>query len=368
LKPDAPNGNKGGHNRPPLTYKDAGVDIDAGDALVEHIKPLARATNRPGVMGGLGGFGGLFDLKAAGFRDPILVSGTDGVGTKLKVAIEAGIPDTVGIDLVAMCVNDIVVQGAEPLFFLDYYASGRLDVDVGRRVVAGIAEGCRRAGCALIGGETAEMPGMYADGDYDLAGFTVGAAERDELLPRADIAAGDTVLGIASSGPHSNGYSLVRSVVARSGLAYDAPAPFAKASLGVALLEPTRIYVKQVLGVVRTTRAIKGLAHITGGGLPGNVPRCLPVGTRARLDARQWSAPPVFGWLHDVGRVPTDDMLRTFNCGLGMIAVVASSDAARVATALRDAGEIVCEIGIVERAPSEEADCIVEHADSLWRS
>ncbi len=366
--PDTPSGDKGGHNRSPLTYKDAGVDIDAGDALVEHIKPLARSTNRPGVMGGLGGFGGLFDLKAAGFRDPILVSGTDGVGTKLKVAIEAGIPDTVGIDLVAMCVNDIVVQGAEPLFFLDYYASGRLDVDVGRRVVAGIAEGCRRAGCALIGGETAEMPGMYADGDYDLAGFTVGAAERDELLPRTDIAAGDTVLGIASSGPHSNGYSLVRSVVARSGLAYDAAAPFARTSLGAALLEPTRIYVKQVLGVVRATRAIKGLAHITGGGLPGNVPRCLPNGTRARLDARQWSAPPVFGWLRDVGRVPTDDMLRTFNCGLGMIAVVASKDATSVAKALSDAGEIVREIGIVERAPGDEADCVVEHADSLWRS
>ena len=364
MKPDDP-----GHNRPPLTYKDAGVDIDAGDALVEHIKPLARATDRPGVMGALGGFGGLFDLKAAGFRDPILVSGTDGVGTKLKVAIEAGIPDTVGIDLVAMCVNDIVVQGAEALFFLDYYASGRLDVEVGRRLVAGIAEGCRRAGCALIGGETAEMPGMYADGDYDLAGFTVGAAERDDLLPRPDIAVGDVVLGIASSGAHSNGYSLVRSVVKRSGLGYDAPAPFAKGTLlGPALLEPTRIYVKQVLSVVRKSRAIKGLAHITGGGLPGNVPRCLPSGTRARLDARQWSAPPVFQWLRDVGRVPTDDMLRTFNCGLGMIAVVAQADVARVSKALADEGEIVHQIGAVERAPGDEADCVVDHADSLWRS
>ncbi len=369
MKPDAPNDSQGGHNRPPLTYKDAGVDIDAGDALVEHIKPLARATHRPGVMGALGGFGGLFDLKAAGFRDPILVSGTDGVGTKLKVAIEAGIPDTVGIDLVAMCVNDIVVQGAEALFFLDYYASGRLDVDVGRRIVAGIAEGCRRAGCALIGGETAEMPGMYVDGDYDLAGFTVGAAERDELLPRPDIAVGDAVLGIASSGVHSNGYSLVRSVVKRSGLDYGAPAPFARATLlGPALLEPTRIYVKQLLGVIRATRAIKGLAHITGGGLPGNVPRCLPAGTRARLDARQWSAPPVFQWLRDVGQVPTDDMLRTFNCGLGMIAVVARNDAARIAKALSDAGETVHEIGVVERAPGDEADCVVDHADSLWRS
>ncbi len=375
LKPDAPHDDSTdaaaearGHNRPPLTYKDAGVDIDAGDALVEHIKPLARSTNRPGVMGGLGGFGGLFDLKAAGFKDPILVSGTDGVGTKLKVAIEAAVPDTVGIDLVAMCVNDIVVQGAEPLFFLDYYASGRLDVDVGRRLVAGIAEGCRRAGCALVGGETAEMPGMYADGDYDLAGFSVGAAERDALLPRADIAVGDVVLGLASSGPHSNGYSLVRRVVERSGLKYSDKAPFAGTSLGEALLEPTRIYVKQVLQAVHATGAIKGLAHITGGGLPGNVPRCLPDGLRARLDARRWTAPAVFRWLHEVGQVPTDDMLRTFNCGLGMIVVTAAADAERVAKALTDAGETVHHVGTIERAPTDEADCVVDHADTLWRS
>jgi len=363
LKPDAP-----GHNRPPLTYKEAGVDIDAGDALVEHIKPLARSTNRSGVMGGLGGFGGLFDLKAAGFKDPILVSGTDGVGTKLKVAIEAGIPDTVGIDLVAMCVNDIVVQGAEPLFFLDYYASGKLDVEAGRRVVAGIAEGCRRAGCALVGGETAEMPGMYADGDYDLAGFSVGAAERDGLLPRADIAPGDVVLGLASSGAHSNGYSLVRRIVARSGLGYKAAAPFAKGSLGQVLLEPTRIYVKPLLAAMRATGAIKGLAHITGGGLPGNVPLCLPDGMRARLDARQWSAPAVFRWLREVGQVPTDDMLRTFNCGLGMIVVTAAADAATVAKALTDAGESVCTVGSIETAPQSEADCVVDHAENLWRS
>ncbi len=364
MKPDAP-----GHNRPPLTYKDAGVDIDAGDALVEHIKPLARSTDRRGVMGGLGGFGGLFDLRAAGFKDPILVSGTDGVGTKLKVAIEAGIADTVGIDLVAMCVNDIVVQGAEPLFFLDYYATGRLDVDMGRRVVAGIAEGCRRAGCALVGGETAEMPGMYAAGDYDLAGFAVGAAERDGLLPRPDIAPGDVVLGLASSGPHSNGYSLVRRIVERSGLGYDAPAPFAKGpSLGAALLEPTRIYVKPLLAAIRATAAIKGLAHITGGGLPGNVPRCLADGLRARLDARRWSAPAVFGWLREVGQVPTDDMLRTFNCGLGMVVVVAPSEAAAVAKALTDAGESVCDVGAIESAPGGEADCVVDHAESLWRT
>ncbi|CAN5886232.1 phosphoribosylformylglycinamidine cyclo-ligase [soil metagenome] len=367
MKPDVT-----GHNMPPLTYKEAGVDIDAGDALVEHIKPLARSTNRRGVMGGLGGFGGLFDLKAAGFRDPILVSGTDGVGTKLKVAIEAGIPDTVGIDLVAMCVNDIVVQGAEPLFFLDYYASGHLDVETGRRVIAGIAEGCRRAGCALVGGETAEMPGLYADGDYDLAGFSVGAAERDGLLPRPDIAAGDIVLGLASNGPHSNGYSLVRRIVERSGLAYDAPAPFGAGPLGQVLLEPTRIYVKPLLAAIRGTGAIKGLAHITGGGLPGNVPRCLPDGTRARLDARAWAVPPVFRWLREVGRVPTDDMLRTFNCGLGMVVIVAAADAARVAQALTDAGEDVRQVGVIEAlgdsAPASEADCVVDHPESLWRS
>ena len=344
------------HNNPPLTYKEAGVDIDAGDALVDHIKPLARSTDRAGVIGALGGFGGLFDLKAAGFKDPILVSGTDGVGTKLKVAIEAGIPDTVGIDLVAMCVNDIVVQGAEPLFFLDYYATGKLEVESGRRIVAGIAEGCRRAGCALIGGETAEMPGMYATGDYDLAGFAVGAAERDQLLPRTDIAAGDVVLGLASSGLHSNGFSLVRKVMARE--AYDI----------AALLEPTRIYVKPLLQAIRGTNAIKGLAHITGGGLPGNVPRCLPDGLRARLDAKRWKAPPVFVWLQRAGSVPTDDMLRTFNCGLGMVVVVDKSDVGRVTGALVAAGETVREVGVIERSPTVEADCVVEHADSLWRS
>jgi len=362
LKPDAP------APAVPLTYKAAGVDIDAGDALVDHIKPLARSTNRRGVMGGLGGFGGLFDLKAAGFSDPILVSGTDGVGTKLKVAIEASLHDTVGIDLVAMCVNDIVVQGAEPLFFLDYYATGHLEVDVGRRVIAGIAEGCRRAGCALIGGETAEMPGMYAEGDFDLAGFAVGAAERDALLPRSDIAAGDVVLGLAASGVHSNGFSLVRSIVARSGLGYDDPAPFANVSLGQALLEPTRIYVKPLLAVARATGAIKGLAHITGGGLVGNVPRVLPDGTRARLDATQWTAAPVFRWLRAVGQVPTDDMLRTFNCGLGMVVVVAAADVERVSAELAAQGEIVRPVGIIERAPTAEADCVVDQAESLWRS
>jgi phosphoribosylformylglycinamidine cyclo-ligase len=344
------------HNNPPLTYKEAGVDIDAGDALVDHIKPLARSTDRAGVIGGLGGFGGLFDLKAAGFKDPILVSGTDGVGTKLKVAIDAGMPDTVGIDLVAMCVNDIVVQGAEPLFFLDYFATAKLEVDTGRRIVAGIAEGCRRAGCALIGGETAEMPGMYAEGDYDLAGFAVGAAERDQLLPRADIVVGDVVLGLASSGLHSNGYSLVRKVLERE--RHDI----------ATVMEPTRIYVKPLLQAIRSTKAIKGLAHITGGGLPGNVPRCLPDGYRARLDARRWKAPAVFAWLQRAGNVPTDDMLRTFNCGLGMVVIVGKSDVGRVTGALLAAGETVREVGVVERAPTGEADCVIDNADGLWRS
>jgi len=264
--------------------------------------------------------------------------------------------DTVGIDLVAMCVNDIVVQGAEPLFFLDYYATGKLDVEVARKVVAGIAEGCRRAGCALVGGETAEMPGMYKDGDYDLAGFAVGAAERDQLLPRSDIAVGDVVLGLASSGVHSNGYSLVRKVMERGGCDV------------TTLLEPTRIYVKPLLQAIRSTGAIKGLAHITGGGLPGNVPRCLPDGLRARLDARQWKVPAVFRWLRESGAVPTDDMLRTFNCGLGMIAVVDRGDAARVSTVLTEAGEAVHTVGVIERAPTTEADCVVEHGDVLWRS
>ncbi|TWT13038.1 phosphoribosylformylglycinamidine cyclo-ligase [Reyranella sp. CPCC 100927] len=356
------------HNHAPLTYKDAGVDIEAGDSLVEQIKPLAKSTQRPGVMGGLGGFGALFDLKAAGFTDPILVSGTDGVGTKLRLAIDAAIHDTVGIDLVAMCVNDIVVQGAEPLFFLDYYATGRLDVAAGRAVVAGIAEGCRQAGCALTGGETAEMPGMYGDGDYDLAGFAVGAAERGQLLPRPDIAAGDVLLGVASVGLHSNGFSLVRRIVERSGLALDAPAPFAgDTTLARALLAPTRIYVRSMLAAIRTTGAIKGLAHITGGGLPGNVPRMLPDGLRATLDATTWAPPPVFGWLRDVGNVPTDDMLQTFNSGLGMVVAVAAADVERVTACLTDAGEAVSTVGVVETAPQTEADCIVANADALWR-
>ena len=351
-----------------LTYGEAGVDIDAGNRMVELIKPLLRKTARAGADAEIGGFGGLFDLARAGFKDPVLVAATDGVGTKVKIAIETGRHETIGIDLVAMSVNDLVVQGAEPLFFLDYFACGELEPDVGARVVQGVAAGCRQASCALIGGETAEMPGLYAQGDYDLAGFAVGAAERDHLLPRADIALGDVVLGLASDGLHSNGFSLVRRIVELSGLDYRATAPFADAPLSRTLLEPTRIYVKPLLSAIRGTAAVKGLAHITGGGLPGNVPRCLPDGLRARLDARRWALPAVFRWLRESGNVPTDDMLKTFNCGLGMIVVTSPADAAAVAASLSDAGETVREVGVVERGPDGEADCVIDHAESLWRS
>jgi len=328
-----------------VTYRQAGVDIEAGDALVDRIKPLARATGRPGVIGGLGGFGALFDLKAAGFTDPVLVSTTDGVGTKLRLAIDTGRHATVGIDLVAMCVNDLVVQGAEPLFFLDYFATGALDVDQAASVVAGIAEGCRQAGCALVGGETAEMPGMYHPGDYDLAGFSVGAAERSALLP-AGVQAGDTLLGLASSGVHSNGFSLVRRLVELSGVALDAPAPFAPAlSLGEALMAPTRIYVAPLLALHRAG-LLRAAAHITGGGLPGNVPRVLPDGLHAVLDAGAWPLPPVFRWLAGAGGVAPDEMLRVFNCGIGMVLAVADPDAA--AALLREHGEQVHRIGHIE--------------------
>jgi phosphoribosylformylglycinamidine cyclo-ligase len=327
-----------------LDYRAAGVDIEAGDALVDAIKPLARATTRPGVMGGLGGFGALFDLKAAGFADPVLVSTTDGVGTKLKIAIETGLHDTVGVDLVAMCVNDLVVQGADPLFFLDYFATGKLSVEQARAVIAGIASGCKQAGCALVGGETAEMPGMYADGDYDLAGFAVGAAERGNLLPRS-IAAGDTLLGLASSGVHSNGFSLVRRVVEASRLAWTDPAPFAPdQTLGQALMTPTRIYVQAMLALHRAG-LLKAAAHITGGGLPGNLPRVLPDNTVAALTPT-WPVPPVFAWLARTGQVDASEMLRVFNCGIGMVLVVADPDAA---TAILQAeGETVTRIGLIE--------------------
>jgi phosphoribosylformylglycinamidine cyclo-ligase len=334
-----------------LSYRDAGVDIDAGDALVEAIKPLARSTDRRGVMGGLGGFGALFDPKAAGFADPVLVSSTDGVGTKLKIAIAAGIHDTVGIDLVAMCVNDLVVQGAEPLFFLDYFATGKLDVAAARIVIAGIAEGCRQAGCALVGGETAEMPGMYAAGDYDLAGFAVGAAERGALLPR-DVAPGDAVLGLASSGVHSNAFSLVRRVVDASGLGWTNPAPFAPDQmLGQALLTATRVYVRSVLALHRAG-LLKAAAHITGGGLPGNLPRVLPDGCVAALQP-SWPVPPVFSWLARTGRIAADEMLRVFNCGIGMALIVAAADVERASALLQAAGEHVTRIGRIETGAGE---------------
>jgi len=328
-----------------VTYRDAGVDIAAGDALVDRIKPLARATSRAGVMGSLGGFGALFDLRAAGFHDPVLVSTTDGVGTKLKIAIDTGRHDTVGIDLVAMCVNDLVVQGAEPLFFLDYFATGALSVDQAARVVAGIAAGCSQAGCALVGGETAEMPGLYAAGDYDLAGFSVGAAERGALLP-AGVMAGDAVLGLASSGVHSNGFSLVRRIVEISGLGWDTPAPWEPSeTLGEALMRPTRIYVRPMLALHRAG-LLRAAAHITGGGLPGNVPRMLPDGTRAMLDTGGWPLPPVFRWLAQAGGVAAEEMLRVFNCGIGMALVV--SDAAAATALLAEHGETAFMIGQVE--------------------
>ncbi|MEO0620213.1 MAG: phosphoribosylformylglycinamidine cyclo-ligase [Pseudomonadota bacterium] len=332
-----------------LTYADAGVDIDAGNALVEAIKPLAKATARPGADSALGGFGGLFDLQAAGFKDPILVAANDGVGTKLKIAIETGQHDTIGIDLVAMCVNDLIVQGAEPLFFLDYFACGALDTDVATSVVAGIAEGCRQAGAALIGGETAEMPGMYAASDYDLAGFSVGAAERGALLPTGDMAPGDILLGLGSDGPHSNGYSLIRRIVAQTQLAWDAPAPFsAEETLAQALLRPTRIYVRALLEAIRTHDGVKGLAHITGGGLTENLPRVLPSGLTAHIDRTTWEMPPVFTWLAREGGVSDAEMLRTFNCGIGMVAVVAADTADRVARVLEQCGETVFRIGSLE--------------------
>jgi phosphoribosylformylglycinamidine cyclo-ligase len=331
------------------SYVAAGVDIDAGEALVEKIKPFAKATARPGAGAALGGFGALFDLKAAGFADPVLVASNDGVGTKLKIAIETARHDTIGIDLVAMCVNDVVVQGAEPLFFLDYFACGKLDPEAASRVIEGIAEGCKQAGAALIGGETAEMPGLYARDDYDLAGFCVGAAERRTLLPREDIPEGDIVIGVASSGVHSNGFSLVRKIVRDSSLGWDSPAPFDPSrSLGEALLEPTRIYVKAALAAHATAR-VKAFAHITGGGLPGNVPRVLPPNAGVRVDLSALPCQPVFHWLAKAGKVEEAEMLRTFNCGIGFVAVVAPNDASAIADCFHSHGEKAFPIGIVEK-------------------
>ncbi len=341
---------------PTLSYRDAGVDIDAGDSLVERIKPHARRTLRPEVLGGIGGFGALMELPKR-YRQPVLVSGTDGVGTKLKLAFHLNRHDSIGIDLVAMSVNDILVQGAEPLFFLDYYACGRLDVDVAEQVVAGIARGCELAGCALIGGETAEMPGMYPIGEYDLAGFAVGVAEKDGLITGADIRAGDAILGLASSGPHANGYSLIRKILEVTQA--DLSAPFHGRSLGETLLEPTRIYVKPILALMQTL-TVKGLAHITGGGLTGNIPRILPEGLTAHLDARAWAWPPVFQWLQQAGGVATDEMHRTFNCGIGMVVVVDAADAGAAARFLTEQGETVHRLGRIEASAAAQSRVVID--------
>ncbi len=338
-----------------LTYSSAGVDIDAGNRLVDLIKPLVRATARAGADAEIGGFGGLFDLKAAGFKDPILVAATDGVGTKVKIAIETGIHGGIGIDLVAMSVNDLVVQGAEPLFFLDYFACGKLDPEATASIVAGVAEGCRESGCALIGGETAEMPGLYKDGDYDLAGFAVGAAERGTLLPHKDIGPGDAVIGLASSGVHSNGFSLVRKVVEKSGVTFDAPAPFAPVmTLGGALLAPTKLYVKSCLAAIRQTGAVKGLAHITGGGFTDNIPRVLPKHLGVRIDLAAVPVLPVFKWLAAQGNIAELELLRTFNCGIGMIAIVRREQLVEVMDVFAQNGERVVDLGEVVEASSDD--------------
>ncbi|WP_306151013.1 phosphoribosylformylglycinamidine cyclo-ligase [Roseovarius sp. MMSF_3281] len=328
-----------------ITYSDAGVDIDAGNALVDRIKPAAKRTNRPGVMAGLGGFGALFDLKAAGYTDPVLVAATDGVGTKLRIAIDTGNVDGVGVDLVAMCVNDLVCQGAEPLFFLDYFATGKLETDTAARIIEGIAKGCELSGCALIGGETAEMPGMYPEGDFDLAGFSVGAMERGADLP-ADVAEGDILLGLASDGIHSNGYSLVRKLVEMSGLGWDADCPWAEGTLGAALLTPTRLYVKQALAAVQAG-GVHALAHITGGGLTENLPRVLPDDLGADVDLSTWELPPVFKWLQATGGMAEAEMLKTFNCGIGMILVVKPDHVKDLVTLLEVEGETVSKLGTV---------------------
>lgn len=333
-----------------LTYADAGVDIDAGNALVEQIKPAAKRTARPGVMAGLGGFGALFDLKAAGFADPVLVAATDGVGTKLRIAIDTGVVDTIGIDLVAMCVNDLVCQGAEPLFFLDYFATGRLETDHAVRIIQGIAKGCEQSGCALIGGETAEMPGMYQAGDFDLAGFAVGAMERGSALP-ADVAEGDVLLGLASDGVHSNGYSLVRKLVEVSGLNWADDCPFATGTLGAALLAPTRLYVKPALSAINLG-GVNALAHITGGGLTENIPRVLPDGMGVQIDLDSWDLPPVFQWLAATGGMQSSELLKTFNCGIGMVLAVSADRADALSRQLTAEGEKVSVLGCVTAGSS----------------
>ena len=339
-----------------LSYRDAGVDIDAGDALVENIKPFAKRTLRPEVLGGIGGFGALFDISKK-YREPVLVSGTDGVGTKLKLAFEMNKHDTVGIDLVAMSVNDILVQGAEPLFFLDYFACGKLDVAAATDVVKGIAQGCELAGCALIGGETAEMPGMYPAGEYDLAGFAVGAVEKSQIISGATIQAGDAVLGLASSGAHSNGYSLIRKILQVTGA--DLNAPFHGRTLGETIIEPTRIYVKPLLALMREL-PVKGMAHITGGGLLENIPRILQAELTAVLDKSRWEMPPLFRWLQEMGNVAPQEMYRTFNCGIGMAVVVAQADAERAMQSLAAMGETVYRIGEIQIRTAGQAQTIVQ--------
>lgn len=347
-------------DRPPLTYRDAGVDIDRGDRLVDRIRIAAARTRRDGQLAGIGGFGALFSVPTDRYREPVMVSGTDGVGTKLKLAIESGQHRGVGIDLVAMCVNDVLTLGAEPLFFLDYYASGRLDEAVAAEVVEGIADGCVQAGAALIGGETAEMPGMYRDGDYDLAGFCVGVVERSRILDGAGVAPGDIVLGLASSGPHANGYSLIRRILERENATLDDPL-VRGTTLGDALLAPTRIYVQSLLPLLRAQdSSIRALAHITGGGLTENLPRVLPPGCRARIDAAAWPRPAIFGWLADHGAVADAEMLRTFNCGIGMAIVVRADGAAALERALSAAGEQVHRIGIIEAGNRDGAGIVIE--------
>lgn len=345
--------------RTPLTYRDAGVDIDVGDALVEAIKPIAASTNRPGVLAGIGGFGAMFQIPPGSYKDPVLVAGTDGVGTKLKLAIDLNRHDTIGIDLVAMCANDVIVQGAEPLFFLDYFATGKLDNTVAKNVIAGIGEGCRQAGAALIGGETAEMPGMYHAKDYDLAGFCVGVVERSKIIDGSLVRPGDVIIGLAASGPHSNGYSLVRKVVSVS----QAPLyrPFSaenKTTLGDALLAPTRIYVKSLLALMREL-PVHACAHITGGGIPGNVPRVLPDGTRAVIDSRSWKRPQIFQWLQKEGDIDDGEMYRTFNCGLGMVVVVSAQNAEKAIDLLSRSGETAMRVGSIE-THSGEPEAVIQ--------
>jgi phosphoribosylformylglycinamidine cyclo-ligase len=340
-----------------LTYKDAGVDIDAGDRLVDNIAPYAARTKRPGVLGGLGGFGALFEIPLHKYKHPVLVSGTDGVGTKLLLALAMNKHDTIGIDLVAMSVNDVLVQGADPLFFLDYYATGKLEVDVATDVIRGIAQGCEQAGCALVGGETAEMPGMYAPKHYDLAGFAVGIVEKDKILDGSNVKVGDRIIGIASSGPHSNGYSLIRKIIEKRKA--DLNAPFGDTTLGAALLAPTRIYVKPVLRLLERVN-VHALCHITGGGLLENIPRVLPQGTVARLHAGAWTLPPVFKWLQEQGNVPTDEMHRVFNCGIGMVVVVAAADAEAAMDLLASQGESCYLIGMIGRGANGEPHVVIE--------